>query len=178
MKFRPLQDWAVIKQIDAKEKTRGGIIIPDTAKEKPSEGIIVSIGPGKYKTGKAEGKDKKKKFEATTLKPGQRVIYTGYMASEIELDGEEITLVREEDILGTVEETSQLTARESHDISKKPAQPLIVKKKSEVAQPLIKEKVPHGKKIKKKAAKKTTGKTTPDKAVKEKPPGEKLKKDS
>ncbi len=107
MNVKPLQDWAVIRRSEAEEKTAGGIIIPDTAKEKPLEGVIVAIGPGGYKLEKGKGKKKKrkkKKFVPTQLKPGQKVIYQKYAEREVELSNEVITLVREEDILGTVED--------------------------------------------------------------------------
>ncbi len=131
MKFRPLQDWAVVQRINAEEKTSGGIIVPDSAKEKPSEGIIVAIGPGRFKPDK---KDKKKKiFEPTTLKPGQRVIFAQYMVTEVELEGEEITLVREEDILGTIEGSTDVAVKPSYEIKEKTAQAVMVKGRSEIA---------------------------------------------
>ncbi len=86
MTLRPLQDWAVIRKSEPKERTAGGIIIPEVAKEKPLEGVIVAIGPGKLKTEK--GKEKKKTFVPTVLKPGQHIIYQKYAEREIELDGE------------------------------------------------------------------------------------------
>jgi chaperonin GroES len=110
MPLRPLHDWAVIQQLESQEQTAGGIIIPDTAKEKPAEGVVVAIGPGKYKTekgkGKGKGKEKKKKFIPTSVRPGQHVMYAKYMATEVELDGTTYVLVREEDILGAIEDVS------------------------------------------------------------------------
>ena len=105
MKLKPLQDWAVIQRSEPEEKTASGIIIPDTAKDKPTEGVVLAIGPGKYEIEKGKEKEKKKKFIPTVLKPGQRIMYGKYSAREIELDGEVITLVREEDVLGIIEET-------------------------------------------------------------------------
>jgi chaperonin GroES len=107
MKLKPLQDWALIQRIEPEEMTAAGIFIPDMAKEKPTEGIILAIGPGKFETEKGEKKEKekKRKFVHTVLKPGQRIIYGKYSAREFELDRETIVFVREEDILGTVEET-------------------------------------------------------------------------
>jgi len=105
MKLRPLHDWALIERSDAGEVTTGGIHIPDSARKQPSEGTIIAIGPGKYKQEK--GKEKKKVFVPTTLVPGQRVMYARYMSTEIELDGHVYTLVREEDILCTVEGAEQ-----------------------------------------------------------------------
>jgi len=107
MKLKPLHDWVVIKRSEAEESSPGGIIIPDTAKDKPSEGIVVSIGPGSYKKMK-----EKEKFVPTTLQPGQRVAYPKYVSKEVELGGEEFTLVREDDILGTFEGERKLARRE------------------------------------------------------------------
>jgi chaperonin GroES len=98
MKLKPLHDWAVIERSEAEERSPGGIIIPDTAKDRPSEGIVVSIGPGSYK--KIKGKEK---FFPTTLQPGQRVAYPKYMAKEADLGAKKFILVREADILGTFE---------------------------------------------------------------------------
>jgi chaperonin GroES len=97
MKLRPLQDWAVIQKEEPDERTAGGIIIPDSAKDKPTRGVVLAIGPGKFKT---DEKKKEKEFIPTTLKPGQRIIYGKYSSREFEVDGEMFTLVREEDILG------------------------------------------------------------------------------
>jgi len=96
MKLKPLQDWAVIQRVEPEEKTASGIIIPDSAKDKPTEGVVLAIGPGKYEIEKGKEKEKKKKFIPTVLKPGQRIMYGKYSAREIELDGETIALVREE----------------------------------------------------------------------------------
>ncbi|HXX53600.1 MAG TPA: hypothetical protein VEI28_03415, partial [Thermodesulfovibrionales bacterium] len=98
MKLKPLHDWIVLERAEAEERSSGGIIIPDTAKGRPSEGVVVSVGPGSYK--KVKGKEK---FVPTTLQPGQRVAYPQYMAKEVEAGGEEFILVREDDILGTFE---------------------------------------------------------------------------
>lgn len=163
MKIRPLNDWAAIKRLGAQERTPGGVIIPDTAKEKPAEGVIIAIGPGRYQTEKKQGK-KEKKFVPTTLKPGQRVIYARYMETEIDLDGEEVVLIREENIYGTVEEEDKLPVKRE-----KPSA-LVHKGKSEIitvspqqrAEP---RKAPSEKPVKpaKKTAKK---KTTPKKTAK------------
>jgi len=107
MKLRPLHDWVVIKRSEAEERSPGGIIIPDTAKDRPSEGVVVSIGPGSYK--KIKGKEK---FVPTTLQPGQRVAYPRYTAKEVEEGGEKFTLVREDDILGTFEGERKPARRE------------------------------------------------------------------
>ncbi len=105
MKFRPLHDWAVIRPTEARERTISGLIIPDTAKEKPQEGEILSIGEGRWTEekdahGKSKEKTKEKNFVKTTLKPGTRVIYEKYAGRKLELNGEELVLVREDDILG------------------------------------------------------------------------------
>ena len=138
MKLKPLQDWAVIQLVEPKEKTAGGIIIPDSAKDKSTEGIVLAIGPGKFETEKGKEKEKEKKkekkFVPTVLKPGQRIIYGKYSAREIEVDGETITLVREEDVLGTVEETG-LAEKRSSAVAEKHEQPLAVKKDKAVSKP-------------------------------------------
>jgi len=95
MNLRPLDDRVVIKQSDAEEKTAGGIILPDTAKEKPQIGKVVATGPGKLlDDGKRGGMSVKKKDE---------VIYGKYMGSDVEIDGEKYVILRESDILGIVE---------------------------------------------------------------------------
>jgi chaperonin GroES len=95
MKFRPLQDRILIKRIDKEEKTSGGIIIPDTAKEKPQEGEVVAAGNGKrLDDGKVAPMD---------VKTGDRVLFGKYSGSEIKIDGEEHLILREEEILGILE---------------------------------------------------------------------------
>jgi len=106
MALKPLHDWALIRPSSADERTKGGIIIPDTAKEKPQEGVVLAIGEGRYtepdepRSHKGKTSAKEKVFVKTTLKPGDRVIYEKYSGRKIELDGEELVLVREEDVLG------------------------------------------------------------------------------
>ncbi len=96
MKFRPLHDRVVVKRIDAEEKTRGGIIIPDTAKEKPIEGKVLAVGNGKVlEDGKVRPLD---------VKAGDRVLFSKYAGTEIKLEGEEHLIMREEDILGVIED--------------------------------------------------------------------------
>jgi chaperonin GroES len=142
MKIKPLQDWVLIQRIEPKEMTAAGIIIPDSAKDKPTEGIVLAIGPGKLETEKGEKKEKekKKKFIPTVLKPGQKIIYGKYSAREFELDREMIVLVREEDVLGTVEET-QIAEKKPFAVAKKQKQenPLTVKKQT-AKKPLAKDK--------------------------------------
>lgn len=95
MKLRPLEDRVVIKQSKAEEKTAGGIILPDTAKEKPQQGEVIAAGPGKSLD---NGKQ-----QAMSVKKGQKVIYSKYAGSEYEIDGEHYVIVREDDILGVIE---------------------------------------------------------------------------
>jgi chaperonin GroES len=105
MKIKPLNDWAVIRPSEAEDRTAGGIYIPETAKEKPAEGIVEAIGPGAFEEekrgAKKEGK-KERKFIAATVKPGERVLYERYAGQKITIDGEERVLVREVNILGTL----------------------------------------------------------------------------
>jgi len=139
MKLKPLQDWALIQRIEPKEMTAAGIIIPDSAKDKPTEGIVLAIGPGKFETEKSEKKEKEKekKFIPTVLKPGQKIIYGKYSAREFELDREMIVLVREEDVLGTVEET-QLAEKKPFAVAEKHDNPVTAKKKVSAKKPLAK----------------------------------------
>jgi len=139
MKLKPLQDWVVIQSVEPEEKTAGGIIIPDAAKERPTEGIVLAIGPGKFETEKGEkkGKEKEKKFIPTVLKPGQRIIYGKYSAREFEFDRETVVLVREEDVLGTVEET-QLAEKKPFAVAEKQENPIAVNKKQAAKKPLAK----------------------------------------
>jgi chaperonin GroES len=95
MKLRPLDDRVVVKQSDAKEKTAGGIYLPDTAKEKPQIGKIVATGPGKMLDDGKRGE--------MSVKKNDRVIYGKYMGNEVEIDGEKYVILREGDILGIVE---------------------------------------------------------------------------
>ncbi len=95
MKIRPLQDRVIVKRVAEEEKTKGGIIIPDTAKEKPIEGKVIAVGNGKVLE---DGK-----VRALDVKAGDRILFTKYAGTEIKLDGEEHLMIREEDILGVVE---------------------------------------------------------------------------
>ena len=109
MGIQPLQDWALIEPSEAKGKTAGGLFIPDTAKEKPVEGKVLAVGTGRWEIPEkkaAGGKPKKKDekvFKPTVLKPGDQVLYEKYGTTEIDLDGKELVLVRESDVLGLVE---------------------------------------------------------------------------
>ena len=94
MKFRPLHDRVVVRRIESDEKTKGGIIIPDTAKEKPQQGEVVAVGPG--------ARDEKGMVQPLDVKAGDRVLFGKYSGSEIKIDGEELLIMREDEILGIV----------------------------------------------------------------------------
>src|SRR6266542_1163603 len=94
MKFRPLHDRVVVKRIDAEEKSSGGIIIPDTVKEKPSQGEIVAVGPG--------GRDESGKLIPIDLKVGDRVLFGKWSGTEVVLDGEDLLIMKESDIMGVL----------------------------------------------------------------------------
>ena len=95
MKIRPLQDRVIVKRIEEEEKTKGGIIIPDTAKEKPMEGKVTAVGKGKVLE---DGK-----VHALDVKAGDRVLFGKYSGTEVKIDGEEHLIMREDDILGVIE---------------------------------------------------------------------------
>ena len=97
MAFRPLHDRVVVKRIDAEQKTAGGIIIPDTAKEKPQEGEIVAVGPG--------ARDEAGKLVALDVKVGDRVLFGKWSGTEVKIDGEELLIMKESDIMGIIETT-------------------------------------------------------------------------
>ena len=94
LKFRPLHDRVVVKRIEAEEKTKGGIIIPDTAKEKPQEGEIVAVGPG--------GRDENGKLIPLDVKAGDRVLFGKWSGTEVKIDGDELLIMKESDIMGVV----------------------------------------------------------------------------
>ena len=95
MKFRPLHDRVVVKRIDAEEKTAGGIIIPDSAKEKPSQGEITAVGPG--------GRDEAGKLIPIDLKVGDRVLFGKWSGTEVKIDGEDLLIMKESDIMGVLD---------------------------------------------------------------------------
>ncbi len=95
MKIRPLQDRIIVKRVQEEEKTKGGIIIPDTAKEKPIEGKVIAVGNGKVQE---DGKGR-----PLDVKAGDRVLFSKYAGTEVKIDGEEHLIMREEDILGVIE---------------------------------------------------------------------------
>ena len=96
MQFRPLQDRVVVRRIEEEEKSRGGIIIPDTAREKPMEGEILAAGPG------ARGEDGK--LHPLNVKVGDRVLFGKWSGTEIKIDGEDLVVMKESDIMGVVEQ--------------------------------------------------------------------------
>jgi len=98
MSFRPLQDRVLIRRVEAEEKTAGGIIIPDTAKEKPMEGEVVAVGPG------ARGEDGK--IQSLDVKAGDRVLFGKWSGTEIKLDGEDLIIMKESDIMGIVDQSA------------------------------------------------------------------------
>ena len=93
-KFRPLHDRVVVKPIDAEEKSKGGIIIPDTAKEKPSQGQVVAVGPG--------GRDESGKVITPDVKAGDKVLFGKWSGTEVVLDGEDLLIMKESDIMGVI----------------------------------------------------------------------------
>ena len=93
-KFRPLHDRVVVKRVEAEEKSKGGIIIPDTAKEKPQHGEVVAVGPG--------GRDENGKLIPMDLKAGDRVLFGKWSGTEVKLDGEELLIMKESDIMGVL----------------------------------------------------------------------------
>ncbi len=95
MKFKPLHDRVVVRRVDSEQKTKGGIIIPDTAQEKPMEGEVVSVGPG------ARGEDGK--LQPMGVKPGERVLFGKWSGTEVKLGGEELLIMKESDIMGVIE---------------------------------------------------------------------------
>ena len=95
MGFRPLHDRVVVRRVDSEEKTAGGIIIPDTAKEKPMEGEVVAVGPG--------GRDDNGKLTPLDVKAGDRVLFGKWSGTEVKLDGEELLIMKEADIMGVID---------------------------------------------------------------------------
>ena len=99
-KFRPLHDRVVVKRIDADAKTKGGIIIPDTAKEKPMEGEIVAVGPG--------ARDEKGTLVPLDVKKGDRILFGKWSGTEIKLDGQDLLIMKESDIMGIIEGSASM----------------------------------------------------------------------
>jgi chaperonin GroES len=98
MKFRPLHDRVVVRRIEEDERTKGGIIIPDTAKEKPQQGEIVAVGPG--------APDEKGNVQPLDVKAGDRVLFGKWSGTEVKIDGEELLIMKESDILGVLEDVA------------------------------------------------------------------------
>jgi len=95
MKFRPLHDRVVVRRLEAEEKTAGGIIIPDTAKEKPMEGEVIAVGPG--------ARDEAGKLVPLDVRDGDRILFGKWSGTEVKLDGEELVIMKETDIMGIIE---------------------------------------------------------------------------
>ena len=95
MKFRPLHDRVVVKRLESDQKTKGGIIIPDTAKEKPQEGEVIAVGPG--------ARDDSGKVIALDVKVGDRILFGKWSGTEVKIDGEELLVMKESDIMGVIE---------------------------------------------------------------------------
>jgi chaperonin GroES len=100
MPFRPLHDRVLVRRIDADEKTAGGIIIPDTAKEKPQEGQVVAVGPG--------DRNEKGELVPLELKAGDRVLFGKWSGTEVKIDGEDLLIMKESDILGVIDHSARL----------------------------------------------------------------------
>ena len=95
MKFRPLHDRVLVRRIESDDRTAGGIIIPDTAKEKPSEGEVISVGPG--------GRDEAGKVQPLDVKAGDRILFGKWSGTEVKVEGEELLIMKESDIMGVIE---------------------------------------------------------------------------
>jgi chaperonin GroES len=99
MRFRPLHDRVVVKRVEQEEKTKGGIIIPDTAKEKPQEGEVIAVGPG--------ARNEKGEIVPLDVKAGDRVLFGKWSGTEVKIEGEELLIMKESDLLGIIEADSQ-----------------------------------------------------------------------
>ena len=100
MHFRPLHDDAVVRRMDADQKTAGGIIIPDTVQEKPQEGEVIAVGPG--------ARNERGELVPTELKAGDRVLFGKWSGTEVKIDGEDLLIMKESDVMGVIEKTSTL----------------------------------------------------------------------
>jgi chaperonin GroES len=105
MKFRPLHDRVVVRRIEGEEKTKGGIIIPDTAKEKPQEGEVVSVGPGK--------RNEKGDTVALDVKAGDRILFGKWSGTEVKIDGEELLIMNESDIMAVLDDVGSGSRRKA-----------------------------------------------------------------
>ena len=99
MKFRPLHDRVVVRRVESEEKTAGGIIIPDTAKEKPMEGEVLAVGPG--------ARNEKGEIVALDVKAGDRILFGKWSGSEVRIDGQDLLIMKESDIMGVIEGRSK-----------------------------------------------------------------------
>ena len=173
MKLKPLHDWAVIVPSEAESRTAGGLYIPDSAKEKPEEGVVEAIGPGAYeeeKRGKKKEEKKERKFIPTTVKPGERVLYERYAGQTYKIGNEERILVRERDILGLIDRPLQIpavtTTRSATALMERPPSPLMNVRQKKSSAGAVKKKIKKAAKAPvKKAAKKKTAKKTVKKAA-------------
>jgi len=170
VKLTPLHDWAVIVPSEAEIRTAGGLYIPETAKEKPEEGVVEAIGPGAYeeeKRGKKKEEKKERKFIPTKVKSGDRVLYERYAGQTYTIGNEERILVRERDILGHIERPLRIpavtTPRTTTAIMARPASPL-----AKVQTPKKPAAGPTAKKAAKKSARKPAAKPSPAKSSKKK----------
>jgi len=100
MQFRPLHDRVIVRRIESQEKTAGGIIVPDTAKEKPQEGEIIAVGPG--------ARNEKGELMTLEVKPGDRILFGKWSGTEVKIEGEDLLIMKESDILGVIEKTALL----------------------------------------------------------------------
>ena len=99
MQFRPLHDRVVIRRIEAEEKSKGGIIIPDTAKEKPQEGEVIAVGPG--------ARDENGQIQPLDVKVGDRILFGKWSGTEVRIDGEDLLIMKESDIMGVIEQSGE-----------------------------------------------------------------------
>jgi chaperonin GroES len=102
MKFRPLHDRVLVKRVEEEAKTKGGIIIPDTAKEKPMQGEVLAVGPGV--------RNEKGELQALDVQVGDRILFGKWSGTEVKMDGDELLIMKESDIMGIVEESAALKA--------------------------------------------------------------------
>ena len=102
MKFRPLHDRVLVKRVEEEQKTKGGIIIPDTAKEKPMQGEVLAVGPG--------ARNERGELVAPDVKPGDRVLFGKWSGTEVKIDGEELLIMKESDIMGVLEQQGKFKA--------------------------------------------------------------------
>jgi chaperonin GroES len=164
MKVIPLHDWAVIVPSEAPTRTAGGLYIPDSAKERPEEGIVESIGPGaleQEKHGKNKDESKERKFIPTAVKPGDRVLYEKWAGQTYTIGTEEKILVRERNILGLIDRPLQIpahTSRQATAIAERPVTAVQKSSGQEMMATSLKTKTK--KKAAKSSAKKETKKTT------------------